>query len=131
MAKKILKKVSGRKTARKTAKKAAGKKKVKTKKLDLKNKAVLKKKISAQKKEKLIGEIVHYFSNIRVAVVKLSACLAKGDRIRVVGGEETDFVQTVGSMEVEHQKISRAKAKSEIGLKIKKKVREGYKVYKI
>ena len=34
-------------------------------------------------------------------------------------------------MEIEHKKIKTAKAKQSIGLKVKKKVREGYKVYKL
>jgi len=80
---------------------------------------------------KLIGEVSHYFSKIEVAVIKLSDTLSIGDTIRIVGGESTDFSQTVESMEVEHQKIKKAKAGDEVGMKVKEKVREGYKVYKI
>ena len=85
-----------------------------------------------KKEEKPIGRITHYFDKIGVAVVKLSAPLAVGESIRIEGGEETDFQQKVESMEVEHEKIKKAKRGSEIGLKIKgkKKVREGYRVYK-
>ena len=80
---------------------------------------------------KLIGRVVHYFDKIGVAVIKLDAPLMAGDTIRIAGGEETDFSQTVDSMEVEHEKIEKAKKGDEVGLKIKDKVREGYKVYKI
>ncbi len=80
---------------------------------------------------KLIGKIAHFFSNIEVAVIKLSAPLAEGDTIRIAGGEDTDFTQLVKSMEVEHQKIKKAKSGDEVGLKIKEKAREGYRVYKI
>ena len=80
---------------------------------------------------KLIGEVTHYFGNIGVAVIKLSDKLKVGETIRVVGGEDTDFNQTVESMEVEHQKIDQAKKGDSIGLKIDQKVREGYKVYKV
>lgn len=79
----------------------------------------------------LIGRVIHYFSNIGVAVVKLEKPLSLGDNIRIVGGEETDFNQVIESMEVEHKKIKKAKKGDEIGLKVKDKVREGYKVYKI
>ena len=79
---------------------------------------------------KLIGKITHYFGDIKVAVIKLSKPLKKGDNIRIAGGE-VDFTQPVGSMEVEHQKIEKAKSTDEVGLKVKEKVREGYKVYKI
>jgi translation elongation factor EF-1alpha len=81
-------------------------------------------------KEKPIGEITHYFSNIKVAVIKLSSSLAEGDKIRIAGGEDTDFEQTVDSMETDHEKVKKAKKGAEIGLKVKDKVREGYKVYK-
>lgn len=80
---------------------------------------------------KLIGEVTHYFGNIGVAVIKLSDKLKAGETIRIVGGEDTDFNQTVESMEVEHQKIEQAKKGDSIGLKVDQKVREGYKVYKV
>lgn len=80
---------------------------------------------------KLIGEVTHYFGNIGVAVIKLKGSLKSGDTIRIVGGEDTDFKQEVKSMEMEHEKIKTAKAKQSVGLKVKNKVREGYKVYKI
>jgi len=79
---------------------------------------------------KLIGKITHYFGNIGVAVVELSDTLKVGDTIRIIGGE-TDFTQTVDSMEIEHKKVEEAKAGDSIGLKISQKVREGYKVYKL
>jgi len=85
----------------------------------------------ASKKEKPIGEIVHYFSHIGVGVIKLSAPLSVGDTIRIAGGENTDFEQTVESMEIDHKKIKKAKKGDEAGLKIKEKAREGYKVYKL
>lgn len=85
----------------------------------------------AEKKENLIGEVTHFFGKIQVAVIKLSGSLSKGDTIRIVGGEDTDFEQTVGSMEAEHEKIEKAKKGDEVGLKVKEKVREGYKVYKL
>ena len=78
----------------------------------------------------LIGRVTHYFSKIGVAVIELSDTLKVGDTIRIVGGE-TDFTQTIESMEIEHEKINEAKAKDSIGLKVAQKVREGYKVYKI
>jgi len=86
---------------------------------------------TSQKEGKLIGKVVHYFSNIGVAVIKLSAGLSLGDEIRIVGGENTDFNQAVESMEVDRKKIKKAKAKDEVGLKVKERVRDDYKVYKI
>lgn len=79
---------------------------------------------------KLIGKVTHYFGKIGVAVIELEDSLKVGDTIRIVGGE-TDFTQTVDSMEIEHKKIKEAKAGDTIGLKVNQKVREGYKVYKL
>lgn len=79
---------------------------------------------------KLIGKITHYFSKIGVAVIELSDTLKVGDTIRIVGGE-TDFDQTVDSMEIEHQKVDTAKPGDSVGLKLNQKVREGYKVYRL
>lgn len=79
---------------------------------------------------KLVGKITHYFSKIEVAVIELSDTLKVGDTIRIVGGQ-TDFTQTIESMEIEHKKVEEAKAGDSIGLKVGQKVREGYKVYKL
>lgn len=80
---------------------------------------------------KPIGKVVHYFDKIGVAVIQLESSLKTGETIRIAGGEATDFTQEVDSMEVDHQKIKKAKKGDEVGLKVKEKVREGYKVYKI
>lgn len=88
-------------------------------------------KTKVKKEGKLIGKITHYFSNISVAVIDLSSPLKEGETIRVTGGEETDFNQTVDSMQVDHKKVKSAKKGDAVGLKIDEKVREGYQVYKI
>lgn len=79
---------------------------------------------------KLAGVVTHYYDKIGVAVVRLKDDLKTGDKIKVSGGLDTDFEQAVGSMEFDHERLSLAKKGKEIGLKIKKKVREGYKLYK-
>ncbi|MFH1510026.1 MAG: hypothetical protein ABID67_02715 [Candidatus Nealsonbacteria bacterium] len=83
----------------------------------------------AEKKLKEIGKIIHYFDNVGVAVVSLSDKLKVGDTIRIIGGESTDFSQKIDSMEVDHEKIKQGKKGDEIGMKIKEKVRSGYRVY--
>jgi len=88
-------------------------------------------KASAGKEGKLIGKITHYFSNIEVAVIDLSSALEEGDIIRITGGEDTDFTQDVKSMQIEREKIKTAKKGDSIGIKVKEKVREGYKVFKV
>lgn len=78
--------------------------------------------------EKLIGKITHYYSKINVAIVELSATLKIGDKIHVKG-HETDFEQTVSSMQIEHQNVEIAKKGEVIGLKVDQKIREGDEVY--
>ena len=87
--------------------------------------------VKTKKEGKLIGRITHYFANIEVAVIDLTASLKKGDTIRVVGGQETDFEQEIKSMQIDHKEVKSAKKGDSVGTKIGEKVHEGYKVYKI
>ncbi len=80
---------------------------------------------------KPVGKILHFFSNIDVAIIKLSAPVAQGDEIRIMGGEDTDFNQKIISMQIDHKEVKKAKKGASIGLKVKEKAREGYKVYKV
>ena len=80
---------------------------------------------------KLIGKVTHYFDKIKVAIIELDGPLNVGDKIRIIGGESTDFDQDVESMEIEHEKIKKGKKGDSVGVETKEKVREGYKVYKI
>ena len=93
--------------------------------------AKIKKKAKIKKIGKLIGRITHYFSNIDVAVIKLAIPLKKGDKIRIIGGQETDFEQKVASMQIEHKDVKSAKKGSSVGMRVNEKVHEGYKVFKI
>ena len=79
--------------------------------------------------EKQIGEVSNYFEHIGVAAIKLTAPLKVGDEIEIKGGE-VDVVQKVASMQVQHKAVDKAKKGDEIGLKVKEKVRKGYKVFK-
>ncbi len=85
----------------------------------------------AIKKEKLIGEVLHYFNNIKVAVIKFKEPVKVGDTIKITGGESTDFKQKITSMQIDYKKVALAKKGQEVGMKLKEKVREGYKVFKV
>ena len=87
--------------------------------------------VKIKKEGKMIGRITHYFSNIEVAVIDLTAPLKEGDAIKVIGGQETDFEQEVSSMQIDHKEVKSAKKGDSVGMKVKEKVHEGYKVYKI
>jgi putative protease len=81
--------------------------------------------------ERLVGMVTHYFPGPNVAVIKLvEGELSVGDHIHFVG-HTTDFEEDVGSMEVEHQKISHADPGAEIGLQVLTRVRPHDKVFKV
>ena len=87
------------------------------------------KKIIKKPMGKQIGVVSNYFDHVKVAAIKLSGGLNVGDKIKIVGGE-VDFEQDVGSMQILHEDVKKAKKGDEIGIKIKKKVRKGYKIFK-
>lgn len=87
--------------------------------------------VKEKEEGKLVGRVTHYFSNIEVAVIELTAPLKMGDKIRIAGGQETDFEQEVTSMQIEHAEVKSAKKGDSVGMKVNEKVHEGYKVYKI
>ena len=76
-----------------------------------------------------IGQITHFFSKINVAVIELKAPLNVGDTI-VIKGPNTDFEQTVDSMQIEHKDVQHAEKGQSIGLKVADRVRETDTVYK-
>ena len=79
--------------------------------------------------EKPIGVVSNYFDHVQVAAIKLNKALKVGDKIEFRGGE-VDFEQEVESMQIQHEQVDKAKKGDEIGIKVKEKVRKGYKVYK-
>jgi len=76
-----------------------------------------------------VGKVTHFFTKISVAVIELKAQISVGDRI-LFQGPTTNLEQTVESMEIEHQKVTRAEAGQSIGLKVDGRVRENDTVYK-
>ena len=81
--------------------------------------------------KKPIGEITHWYDHVSVGVIKLNGKLKTGDSIVLANkkGEEL-FTQTVGSMQVEHEKIETAKKGDDVGLQLDSKVKEGTLVFK-
>jgi len=78
--------------------------------------------------ERRIGEITHYFNKIGVAVLDLRDVLTVGDRIHVIG-HTTDLVQTVNSMEIDHEKVETAGPGDDVALKVEGRVREGDELF--
>lgn len=85
--------------------------------------------------DKLVGKITHYYEKINVAVVNVSGTIKVGDTIKIKAPEtsqrETDFSQTVDSMQVEHKQIQEAKKGDDVGMKVGEEVKAGDEVYKV
>ena len=72
--------------------------------------------------EQIVGTVSHYYGNLGVAGIDLSANLEVGDKIHILG-HTSDFTQTVGSIQIEHEKVDSAKKGDPIGVKVKERVR--------
>ena len=81
--------------------------------------------------EQEIGVITHYYGNIGVAGIEVTdGTLRVGDRIHVVG-HTSDFEETVGSIQLEHESIEEATPGMSVGVNIVERAREHDKVFKI
>lgn len=80
---------------------------------------------------KEVGEILHFFDHLSVAVIKATKDAIKvGDNLRIKGAT-TDFEQTVESLQIDHAEVKGIKKSEEAGMKVNEKVREGDIVYKL
>ncbi len=77
------------------------------------------------------GEITHYFSKIMVCVVKVTGTsLNVGERINIRGAH-TDFIQKVGSLQIESVDVRTARKGQLVGLKTDQVCRVGDQVFKV
>ena len=127
------KKVAGKKVAKKTKRKPAKK----ASRPSVKSTVTLRrpKPLAVSKPpvvaEERVGVVIHYYSHLNVAVVRLDhGALEVGDSIHIKG-YTTDIHQTVESMEIEHQAIQRAGLGQEFGMKVAEHVREHDLVYRM
>ena len=77
-----------------------------------------------------IGTVTHYFGKLRVGIVKLTGRVATGDKLHFLG-HGADFKQKVKSMQVDHAAVHTASSRTEVGIRLNHRVREGTKVYKV
>ncbi len=83
----------------------------------------------AKEKLKQVGEIVHYFGEIQVGVVKVTnGSLKVDDKIKIKGAT-TDLEQEVGSLQIDKKDVKEIKKGEEAGMKVDDRVREGDAVY--
>ena len=83
----------------------------------------------AEAEEKLVGRITHYFSHVSVGAIEITDGELKVGDIIHISGKNTDFAQTVGSMQIEHQNINRAEVGKVVGIKVGEKVRKHDRVF--
>lgn len=77
----------------------------------------------AEKKQKPIGVVTHFYGGIGVAIVKFNRSVEVGEMVHFMG-PHTDFTQKINSMQFDHQDIKSAKKGQEVGIKVDEKVRE-------
>ncbi len=81
--------------------------------------------------EEQVAVVVKFFVKPSVAALEItSGSIKKGDILRYKG-HTTDFQEEVTSMEIDNQSVDEAKVGDMMGLKVKERVREHDKVYKI
>jgi hypothetical protein len=81
--------------------------------------------------EELIGVVTHYYGHLSVAAIRIeSGSLRVGDTIRILG-HTSDFRQRVVSMQIEHESVTEAGKRQEIGIKVTQHAREHDDVYKV
>ena len=78
--------------------------------------------------QKEIGKVNHWYDKAQVAVVKLSDSIKIGDKIKVQKGD-SEFEETVGSMQVDHKAVSSGKKGDEVAIHLSQKTKEGARIY--
>ena len=76
-----------------------------------------------------VGVVTHYWSELGVAGVHLTAPVDAGDHIHILG-HTSDFEQNVGSMEIEHHKVAHADPGEDVGIRVVDHAREHDRVYR-
>lgn len=80
---------------------------------------------------KKLGEVIHYYDKIGVAIVKLDEPLSVGTKVRFTRGGEDLFDQTVDSIQEKHQDLQEANSGQEVGIKVDEKVKVGAEVFRV
>jgi U32 family peptidase len=81
--------------------------------------------------EEQVGTVVKFFAKASVAAIEVGGGgVRRGDTLRFKG-HTTDFTDVAASLELDNQSIEEAKAGDLIGIKVKERVRENDKVYKV
>jgi putative protease len=78
-----------------------------------------------------IGRVEDYFAHIDVVAIEVTAEGIKvGDTLHFKG-HTTDFTEKITSMQVDHKSVEEAPVGSDVGIKVKERVRTHDHVYKV
>ncbi len=81
--------------------------------------------------EEQVAVIVKFFTKPSVAALEVTnGTIKKGDILRYKG-HTTDFTEEISTMEVDNQPVDEVKVGDLVGVKVKERVRENDKVYKV
>ena len=81
-------------------------------------------------KRQAVGEVTHYFSKVKAAVIKIKKGPVNTGDIIYIKGHTTDFEQKISSMQIDCQPVNKASRGKEVGVRVKRRVRVGDVVYK-
>jgi U32 family peptidase len=81
--------------------------------------------------EEQVAMIIKFFSKPSVAALEITKGVIRvGDLLRFKG-HTTDFTDEIKSMEIDNQTVEEAKVGDLVGIKVKERVRENDKVFKV
>jgi putative protease len=81
--------------------------------------------------EEQVAVIVKFFAKPSVAALQvIDGTIKKGDMLRYKG-HTTDFTEEVYSLEIDNQSVDEVTVGDLVGVKVKERVRENDKVYKV
>lgn len=81
--------------------------------------------------EEQVAVIVKFFAKPSVAALQVTnGTIKKGDMLRYKG-HTTDFTEEILSLEIDNQSVDEVKVGDLVGVKVKERVRENDKVYKV
>ena len=76
------------------------------------------------KREQAVAVVKDYFRKVEVAAIEVTAgSLKVGDTVRIKG-HTTDLVQTIDSMQVNHQDVMEVGPGDLVGIKVSERVRQ-------
>ena len=81
--------------------------------------------------EEEIGVIVKFFAKPSVAALEVTSGGIKVGDVLHYQGHTTDFTEEVTSMQIDNNPVEEAKPGDLVGIKVKERVRENDKVYKV